>query len=92
MGNATDRNAAREQQEKQEKQKKTKFKYNRIEHDREVGCVLERRIRRGFQQVGVPDEEESELIKDGGRARALAKKKSRQLFGVGRKYAYARSA
>ena len=48
-----------------------RFKYARLEQERELGELLERRIERGFEGLSEPDEEESALLADGGRARAL---------------------
>ncbi|KOO29441.1 hypothetical protein Ctob_004847, partial [Chrysochromulina tobinii] len=48
-----------------------RFKYARLEQERELGELLERRIERGFEGLSEPDEEESALLADGGRERAL---------------------
>jgi hypothetical protein len=48
-----------------------RFKYARPEQERELGELLERRIERGFEGLSEPDEEESALLADGGRERAL---------------------
>jgi hypothetical protein len=48
-----------------------RFKYARLEQERELGELLERRIDRGFEGLSEPDEEESALLADGGRERAL---------------------
>jgi hypothetical protein len=48
-----------------------RFKHARLEQERELGELLERRIERGFEGLSEPDEEESALLADGGRARAL---------------------
>ena len=47
-----------------------RFKYARLEQERELGELLERRIERGFEGLSEPDEEESALLADGGRERA----------------------
>ncbi|KOO28719.1 hypothetical protein Ctob_011846 [Chrysochromulina tobinii] len=48
-----------------------RFRYARLEQERELGELLERRIERGFEGLSEPDEEESALLADGGRERAL---------------------
>ena len=42
-----------------------------LRQERELGELLERRIERGFEGLSEPDEEESALLADGGRERAL---------------------
>ena len=48
-----------------------RFKYARLEQERELGELLERRIERGFEGLSEPDQEEIALLADGGRERAL---------------------
>jgi len=46
------------------------FRYARLEQERELGELVERRIERGFENLAEPDEEERALLLDGGRERA----------------------
>jgi hypothetical protein len=46
------------------------FRYARLEQERELGELVERRIERGFEDLAEPDEEERALLLDGGRERA----------------------
>jgi hypothetical protein len=46
------------------------FRYARLEQERELGELVERRIERGFENLAEPDEEERDLLLDGGRERA----------------------
>jgi hypothetical protein len=46
------------------------FKYARLEQERELGELVERRIERGFENLAEPDDEERDLLFDGGRERA----------------------
>ena len=43
--------------------------YARLEQERELGELVERRIERGFENLAEPDEEERALLLDGGRER-----------------------
>ena len=45
------------------------FRYARLEQERELGELVERRIERGFENLAEPDEEERALLFDGGRER-----------------------
>ena len=47
------------------------FRYARLEQEREMGELVERRIERGFENLAEPDEEERALLLDGGRERAV---------------------
>ena len=46
------------------------FRYARLEQERELGELVERRIERGFENLAEPDDEERDLLFDGGRERA----------------------
>ena len=46
------------------------FRYARFEQERELGELVERRIERGFENLAEPDDEERDLLSDGGRERA----------------------
>ena len=46
------------------------FRYARLEQERELGELVERRIERGFENSAEPDDEERDLLFDGGRERA----------------------
>ena len=43
------------------------YRYVRLEQERELGELVERRIERGFENLAEPDEEERALLLDGGR-------------------------
>ena len=45
------------------------LRYARLEQERELGELVERRIERGFEHLAEPDEEERALLLDGGRER-----------------------
>ena len=45
------------------------FRYARLEQERELGELVERRIERGFENLAEPDDEERDLLFDGGRER-----------------------
>ena len=47
------------------------FRYARLEQERELGELVERRIERGFEDLAEPDEEKRALLLDGGRERAV---------------------
>ena len=47
------------------------FRYARLEQERELGELVERRIERGFENLAEPDEEERALLLDGGRERMV---------------------
>jgi hypothetical protein len=59
-----------------------RFKYARLEQERELGELLERRIERGFEGLSEPDEEESALLADGGRERALRLMREASVVGA----------
>ena len=72
-GDAAARRARREARKVQQLEvvEQGKFKYARPECERELGIILERRIKLGYRNLDVPTAEEAAILRDGGRARAL---------------------